>query len=141
MKLHDLQQRAGTAMVWPPQWVESSEPGHPSAVAGDGVMEGLQRLGNRLLLQITITGRRRPASMEWDPPPAVGDVEVVLLASIGAEIRRLGDLEVPTGTRGLGDEPSSRLVASGRRDCAGRRHAPGQVHSKTAARTHAAAQG
>jgi hypothetical protein len=100
MKLHDLQQRARTAMVWPPQWVESSGPGHTSAVAEEGVLEGLQRLSNRLLLQITINGCRRTASMEWEPLPAVGDVEVVLLASIGAEIRRLGDLEVPTGKRG-----------------------------------------
>jgi len=99
MKLRDLQQRAGTTMVWPPQWEGSSGPGQPSAVAEEGVLKGLQRLGNRLLLQITIDGRQRTASMEWDPPPAVGDVEVVLLASIGAEIRRLGDLEVPTGKR------------------------------------------
>ena len=64
------------------------------------MLKGLQRMGNRLLPQITINGCRRPASMEWEPLPAVGDVEVVLLASIGAEIRRLGDLEVPTGKRG-----------------------------------------
>jgi hypothetical protein len=89
MKLHDLQQRAGTAMVWPSGWVESFGPGHTSAVAEEGGLEGLQRLGNR-----------RTDSMVWDPPPAVGDVEVVLLASIGAEIRRLGDLEVPTWKRG-----------------------------------------
>ena len=76
------------------------------AVAEDGVLEGLQRLGNRLWLQITITGCRRTANMEWDPLPAVGGVEVVLLASIGAKIRRLGDLP---GNGGLGDEPSSRL--------------------------------
>ncbi len=100
MTIRDLQQRAGTTMVWPPQWEESSGPGQPSAVAEEGVLKGLQRLGNRLLLQITINGRRRTARMEWDPPPAVGAVEVVLLASIGAEIRRLADLEVPTGTRG-----------------------------------------
>jgi hypothetical protein len=87
-------------MVWPSQRIESSGPGHTSAVAEDGVLKGLQRLGNRLLLQITINGRRRTASMEWNPPPAVADVEVVLLASIGPEIRRLGDLEVPTGKRG-----------------------------------------
>ena len=37
----------------------------------------------------------------------------MLLASIGARIRRLGDLEVPTGKRGLGDEPSSRLEGFG----------------------------
>ena len=95
MKLRDLQPRAGTTMVWPPQWgILWARPA--SAVAEEGVLKGLQRLGNRLLLQITINGHRRTASMEWDPPPAVGDVEVLLLASIGAEIRRLGDLEVPT---------------------------------------------
>jgi hypothetical protein len=99
MRLRDLQQGAGTAMVWPPQWVESSGPGHTSTVA-EGVLKGLQQMGNRLLLQITINRRRRTTRMEWDPPPAVGDVEVALLASIGAEIRRLGDLEVPTGKRG-----------------------------------------
>jgi hypothetical protein len=41
MKIHDLQKQAGTAMVWPPQWVESSGPGHTSAVAEEGVPEGL----------------------------------------------------------------------------------------------------
>ncbi len=51
------------------------------------MLEGLQRLGNRLWLQITITGCRRTANMEWDPLPAVGGVEVVLLGSIGAKIR------------------------------------------------------
>lgn len=100
MKLRDLQHGAGTAMVWPPQWVESAGPGHTSTVAEEGVLKGLQRMGNRLLLQIPINGRRRTTRMEWDPPPAVGDVEVALFASIGAEIRRRGALEVPTGTRG-----------------------------------------
>src|SRR6266852_3671048 len=37
-----------------------------------------------LLLQIAVNGRRRTASLERDPPPAVGEVEAVLLASIGA---------------------------------------------------------
>ena len=48
MKLRDLQQGAGTARVWPPQWEESSGPGHTSTVAEEGVLKGLQRLGNRL---------------------------------------------------------------------------------------------
>ncbi len=58
-------------------------------MAGDGVLEGLQRLANRLLLQITITGCRRPASMEWDPPPAVGDVSKLpdLAKSLGMASR------------------------------------------------------
>lgn len=98
MKLRDLKRRSGKATVWAPQWVESSGPGDTSAVAEEGVLEGLERLGNRLLLRININGRRRTASLEWDSPPAVGDVETVLLASIGAEIRDLGNLELPTRT-------------------------------------------
>lgn len=90
MKLREL------TAVWAPQWIESSGPGETSAVAEEGVLEGLERLGNRLLLRINVGGRRRTASLQWDPPPAVGDVETVLLASIGAAMRDLGNLELPT---------------------------------------------
>ena len=61
MKLRELRQRsAGEGTVWPPRWVGPSGPGQ---VPEDGVLEGLERLGNRLLLQITFTGNgARPAS-------------------------------------------------------------------------------
>jgi len=52
------------------------------------------------LLQISINGRRRTATLEWDPPPSVGTVEAVLLASIGVEVRNLADRELPTRTGG-----------------------------------------
>ncbi|MGH7416019.1 MAG: hypothetical protein ACREKJ_17620 [Candidatus Rokuibacteriota bacterium] len=68
-------------------------------VPDEGVLEGVTRLGGRLLIRINVNGQRRTASLEWDPPPAVGDVEIVLLASIGAEIREVGNLELPTRTR------------------------------------------
>lgn len=98
MKLRDLTRRSGTTAVWPAQWVEWPESGEASVVPEDGVLEGLTRLGRRLLLRINVDGQRRTASLEWDPPPAVGDVEIVLLASIGAKIRDLGNLELPTRT-------------------------------------------
>jgi hypothetical protein len=66
---------------------EFSGPSEP--VAEEGVLEGIERLGNRRLLQISMNGRRRTASLEWDPPPSVGAVEAVLLASIGVEVRHL----------------------------------------------------
>jgi hypothetical protein len=68
-------------------------------VPESGVLEGLTRLGNRLLLRINIDGHRRTASVEWDPPPSVDDVEAVLQANLGAEVRALGHLEVPIRTR------------------------------------------
>jgi hypothetical protein len=98
MSLSDLKLRSGKAMGWPPRWVESSGPN--DTVAEEGVLEGVERLGNRLLLRINVNGRQRTASLEWDPPPSVGEVEAVLLASIGAEVRSLADREVPTRTGG-----------------------------------------
>lgn len=59
------------------------------------MLEGLTRLGGRLLLRIRVNGQRRTASLEWDTPPAVGDVERALLASVGIKVRELGDLELP----------------------------------------------
>lgn len=96
MKLRELR------TTWSLQWVDCSVPGDTPVVAEEGVLEGLERLGHRLLLRINVNGRRRTASLLWDPPPAVGDVEIVLLASIGAQIRDLGDLEVPATRRGAG---------------------------------------
>jgi hypothetical protein len=98
LKLGDLKRRPSKAAGWPPRWVEFS--GSREAVPEEGVLEGVERLGNRLLLQISINGRRRTASLEWDPPPSVGAVETVLLASIGVEVRNLATRELPTPTGG-----------------------------------------
>ena len=94
MKLRDLTLRSGGSTAWPARWVESRGPGDTSAVPEEGVLEGLTRLGGRLLLRINVRGQRGTASLEWEPPPAVGDVETVLLASLGAEMRALGNLEL-----------------------------------------------
>jgi hypothetical protein len=93
MKLRELKHRAET--IWPARWVDAVVPGEEGAASEDGILEGLTRLGERLLLRINVNGRRRTASLEWDGPPRVGDVEIVLLANIGAEIRHLGHLELP----------------------------------------------
>lgn len=95
MKLGDLTRRSGGTTVWPAQWVELPGPGGTSVVPGAGVLEGLTRLGSRLLLRINVDGHRGTASLEWDPPPAVDDVETVLQAKVGAEIRELGRLDLP----------------------------------------------
>jgi hypothetical protein len=98
MRLCDLKVKSGNATGWPPRWVEFS--GSSDPVAGEGVLEGVERLGNRLLLRINVQGRRRTASLEWSPPPSVGEVEAVLLTGIGAEVRTLADRELPARTGG-----------------------------------------
>ena len=92
MKLRELKHRAET--IWPARWVDAVVPGEDGA-ASDGILEELTRLGERLLLRINVNGQRRTASLEWEGPPRVGDVEIVLLANIGAEIRHLGHLDLP----------------------------------------------
>jgi len=108
VKLRDLDRRPGGATVWAPRWIEPPLPSDATEAAEDGVLEGVARLGNRLLLRINVSGRRRTASLEWEPPPRVSDVEAVLLASIGSEIRDLGNLELPTRTGLDSATPSSR---------------------------------
>jgi hypothetical protein len=95
MRLRDLRHGPGGATAWPGRWVELLGPDDSSQVPEDGVLEGLTRLGGRLLLRINVNGQRRTASLEWDRPPAVGDVETALLASIGSEMRTIGNLELP----------------------------------------------
>lgn len=95
MKLGELTQRTGAPAIWPARWVESRGPDEASAPPGDGVLEGLSRLGGRLFLRINVEGHQRTASLEWDGPPAVGAVETVLAANIGTRIRDLGSLELP----------------------------------------------
>lgn len=94
MKLCDLTLAGGEAAAWPARWVEPAGPGDASTAPDDGVLEGLTRLGGRLLLRINVNGHRRTASLEWDPPPGVGEVEIVLSASIGAKVRDLRNLEL-----------------------------------------------
>lgn len=94
MKLCDLTQAGGGAAAWPARWVEPPGPGDAPGIPDDGVLEGLTRLGGRLLLRINVNGHRRTASLEWDPPPGVGEVEIALSARIGAKVRDLGDLEL-----------------------------------------------
>jgi hypothetical protein len=61
MKLRELRQRsAGEGTVWPPRWVGPSGPGQ---VPEDGVLEGLERLGNRCC------SRSHPRATAHGQPP------------------------------------------------------------------------
>lgn len=96
VKLRDLSSGSEGSTV---SWVDWGDSGGVPGVPESGVLEGLTRLGNRLLLRINVDGNRRTASVEWNPPPSVDDVEAVLQANLGAEVRALGHLEVPIRPR------------------------------------------
>ena len=99
MKLRELGQSSGHGTVWPPQWVDSRGPDAEAAVPPHGLLEGLERLGRRLLLRINVDGQRRTASLQWDPPPPFCDIDAVLLGSIGTAIGELGERELPSRAR------------------------------------------
>jgi hypothetical protein len=99
VRIRELTWQSGEAAVWPVEWVDWADPGGASDVPETGVLEGLTRLGNRLLLRINVNGHPRTAGLEWDAPPSVDDVEAVLQANLGAQIRAIGQLEVPVRVR------------------------------------------
>lgn len=99
MKVRELAWQSGDGTVWPVEWVDRADSDEDSDVPETGVLEGLTRLGNRLLLRINVNGNRRTAGLAWDAPPSVDDVEAVLQANLGAEIRTIGQLEVPIRAR------------------------------------------
>lgn len=99
MKVRDLAWQDGDAAVWPVEWVDWTAADPSGSVPETGVLESFTRLGNRLLLRINVGGRRRTAGLEWDAPPSVDDVEAVLQANLGAQIRTIGQLEVPVRPR------------------------------------------
>jgi len=99
VKIRALTWQSGAATVWPVEWVDWADPGGDSDVPESGVLEGLTRLGNRLLLRINVNGNRRTAGLEWDAPPSVDDVEAVLQANLGSQIRVIGQLDVPIRAR------------------------------------------
>ena len=99
VKVRELTWQSVEASVWPVGWVDWADAGAASDVPASGVLEGVTRLGNRLLLRINVKGSSRIAGLEWDPPPTVGDVEAVLHANLGAQMGAIGQLDVPIRIR------------------------------------------
>jgi hypothetical protein len=97
LKLRALQRKVGSASihVWPPRvWASSYKAGDKFAVGDVGVLTGVKRRDNRLSLTMRYDDREHTGGLEWDPPPALADVERVLKSNLGREIKTLGELDV-----------------------------------------------
>jgi hypothetical protein len=94
MKIRKLKRRAGEAVMspWPPQVLTGS--GTTFTRPGEGVLKSVKRIGNRLSLIIEHEKRDAFASLEWDAPPTLDEVERVLQAQIGTPIKAIGDVDV-----------------------------------------------
>jgi hypothetical protein len=86
--------------AWPPRWLGPSQAGDASDNApkpGEGVLESVMRHeDDHTLLRLTMRfgAQEHTALLLWDGPPPVGDVESLLRANVGGEIRAIGELEL-----------------------------------------------
>ena len=96
MKLRDLKRQVGktSCHVWPPLWSSSYGADSRFATGDEGVLKGVQRWESRLALTMTYDGREHMGNLEWDPPPALADVENALTANLGREIKAISDVDV-----------------------------------------------
>jgi hypothetical protein len=62
--------------------------------SGGGVLKGVTRVDNHLLLTVECNGREAVGRLEWDPPPSLTAVERVLRAHLGEPITAIGYLDV-----------------------------------------------
>ena len=96
MRIRELKRRSGEAVVscWPPLWASSYGRGSKLAIAEEGILRSVERIGNRLSLTMEYDGREHVGGLEWDAPPSMDEVEKLLRAHVGEEIKALGELTV-----------------------------------------------
>src|SRR6478736_9560701 len=99
MKIRDLTRQAGTAAVsaWPPRWTipfGERDTWTSGPKPGEGVLEAVMRHeDDETLLRLTMRfdAREHTGILTWEGPPRVADLESLLRAKIGREIREIGD--------------------------------------------------
>jgi len=79
--------------AWPPVWM----PGgwvSDGAFGAEGLLVSVKRFEDRLALRMRYEGREHIGRLQWDPPPMVTTVELILQANLGKTIKDLGGLDV-----------------------------------------------
>jgi hypothetical protein len=60
----------------------------------EGLLVSGKRVEDYLALRMRYEGREHTGRLQWDPPPMLTEVELILQANLGKEIRDLGELDV-----------------------------------------------
>jgi len=102
MKIRELTSKSGSATVssWPPMWASSYGPGDVIPHTEEGVLESVKRIKyasdpkEHLMLVKKVKGHEYVGALQWDEPPTIAALEVVLKAHLGESIRAIGQLEV-----------------------------------------------
>lgn len=102
MKIRELTSKSGSATVssWPPMWASSYGPGDVIPHTEEGVLESVKRIKyvadpkEHLMLVKNVKGHEYVGALQWDEPPTIAALEVVLKAHLGESIKAIGQLEV-----------------------------------------------
>jgi hypothetical protein len=96
MKIRELKWKSGKATLssWPPDWGGSYERGDTFAQGEQGTLTKVDRRGDDLMLTITFAGRAHSGPLLWTPPPTTADLEKVLRAHIGDEIKTISEVDI-----------------------------------------------
>jgi hypothetical protein len=94
--IRDLKRTYGSVAVsaWPPIWTSAYDSGRISRTGQEGVLESVERLGNRLTLRVRFGEKEQIGSLLWDEPPTIAEVEAVLKTHLGEPIQSVSDLQV-----------------------------------------------
>jgi hypothetical protein len=94
--IRDLKRTYGCVAVsaWPPMWTSAYDSDRSARPDQAGVLESVERLGNRLTLRVRFGEKEHVGSLLWDEPPAVEEVEAMLKTHLGEPIQSVSDLPV-----------------------------------------------
>ena len=94
--IRDLKRRYGNVAVsaWPPMWTVAYDSDRTTCTDPEGVLEAVERLGNRLTLRVRFGEHEHIGSLLWDEPPTVEEIETMLKMHIGDPIRHVSELPV-----------------------------------------------
>jgi hypothetical protein len=79
--------------AWPPVWMPGGRVLEGEFGAA-GVLVSVKRLEDYLALRMRYAGREHSGRLQWDPPPMLTQVELILQANHGKTIKDLGELDV-----------------------------------------------
>jgi hypothetical protein len=100
MRIRDLKRTVGkaTLSVWPPSVSAGSfGRGDTIPMPGQGTLKAVWRVGERLAITFLHEGRDHNASLEWDAPPDVAEVEKTLKGQVGQPMKDVGAAEILPG--------------------------------------------
>jgi len=80
--------------AWPPPWASSYGAGSKFAVGEQGILRDVARRADHLMVTMEYDAREHVGALQWDAPPSLEDVEKVLRANVGKEIKTVSEVEV-----------------------------------------------